>query len=310
MLKDLMKNHSKFNVSQISFGGASLSGNGAGYGFGDISPKESLILLHSALGAGINIIDTAPIYGFGESEIRIGKAIKDRRDKAHIISKSGVSWHENKRVNMTNNPKEALKQLEESLIRLNTDYIDTYMVHWPDKKVDLLETLDVYLKAQKEGKIKYIGLCNTTNAELSKAQAYCNIDIIQSEVNIFNNQISNLDNLQNAMTMSWGTFDKGIISGSVAKDRTFDKSDCRSWAPWWKKSNWKEKVDKISKLNNFVKDTEFNLISFALGYNLSFVDTAICGFKNEKQLDQILKAMDSLPSLALIKEGMDYAHIK
>jgi myo-inositol catabolism protein IolS len=297
------------DVSRLSFGGASLSGEGAGYGFGEISTKESINLLHKSFSCGISIVDTAPIYGFGESEVRIGKAISGRRDSVHVISKSGVSWHENMRVNMTNNPEVALKQLHESLTRLNTDYIDTYMVHWPDKNVDLLETLDVYLMAQKQGKIKHIGLCNTTNAEILKAKTHCKVDIIQSEVNLFNNQISNLDNSQSAMTMSWGTFDKGIITGSVTKDRVFDKSDCRSWAPWWKKSNWKEKVDKIEKLKDFVKDTDYSLISFALGYNLNFVDTAICGFKNEEQLDEILKAVNSLPSLTLIKKGMEYAGI-
>ena len=204
-------------VSRISFGGASLSGEGAGYGFGNISSNESIDLLHKSIDFGINIIDTAPIYGFGESEIRIGKAIKDRREKVSIISKSGVTWHENMRVDMTNNPKVALFQLEESLRRLNTDYIDIYMVHWPDKNIDLLETLEVYITAQKAGKIKHIGLCNTTNAEIIKAKEVCNIDVLQSEVNLFNNHISNLDNSQDAVTMSWGTFDKGIITGSVTR---------------------------------------------------------------------------------------------
>ena len=298
-----------FELSRISFGGASLSGEGAGYGFGNISSNESIDLLHKSIDFGINIIDTAPIYGFGESEIRVGKAIKDRREKVRVISKSGVTWHENMRVDMTNNPKVAIFQLEESLRRLNTDYIDIYMVHWPDKNIDLLETLEVYITAQKAGKIKHIGLCNTTNAEIIKAKEVCNIDVLQSEVNLFNNHISNLDNSQDAVTMSWGTFDKGIITGSVTKDRKFEKSDCRSWAPWWKKSNWKEKVDKISRLEEFVKTTDFNLISFALGHNLEFVDTATCGFKNDLQLNQILNAMDSLPSIDLIKKGMKYAGI-
>jgi aryl-alcohol dehydrogenase-like predicted oxidoreductase len=292
------------NLSKITFGGASIAGLGGGYGFGDISETDSIRLVHQSIEAGINCFDTAPIYGFGESEIRIGKAIKDRRDKVTITSKSGVSWHENMRVDMTNDPSVAAKQLEASLTRLNTDYIDIYMVHWPDKRVDIRKTLEVFQQAQALGKIKKIGLCNTNFSELALANQVCNVSVVQSELNIFNDQVSLLNLDENILKMSWGTFDKGIITGNVSLDRKFDKSDCRSWAPWWKKSNWKDKVLKIEKLNEIIKNMDLDLVTLAVKYNLNIVDTAICGFKNEMQLSQIIKAMESKVKISQIQKAL------
>lgn len=303
------EDHKDFNISRICFGGASVSGEGAGYGFGNISKNESIKLIEESFEVGINIFDTAPIYGFGESEKRIGLALKAKRDKVHIISKSGVSWHDNRRVDMTNDPVIAKKQLEQSLRRLNCDYIDTYMVHWPDTRVDLRSTLEVYTKAKEKGLIKNIGLCNSSPSEIKKAKKVCDLSFIQSEVNLFNDQISNLIPLSDALTMSWGTFDKGIITGRVSLDRKFDKSDCRSWAPWWKKSNWKEKVLKIEKLKCFAQSHEIDLVSFALGHNLNIVNSAICGFKNSEQLNSIIKCLDNLPNEKIILNGLKYAKI-
>src|SRR5690606_12662881 len=100
---------------------------------------------------------TAPIYGFGLSEERFGAYLPK---EAFIISKSGVDWHANKRVNMTNDPFVTERMLNESLKRLKRDSIDLYMIHWPDSRVDIRLPLEVLARAQKAGKIKYIGLCN------------------------------------------------------------------------------------------------------------------------------------------------------
>ena len=122
-------------MEKIGFGAASLSGAGGGYGFGRSEAAQDLI--DYAFELGIKYYDTAPIYGFGQSELELGKAIKHIREKVKIISKSGVSWHDTKRVNMTNDPEITLKMFEESLRRLDTDFIDIYMIHWPDKKIDI-----------------------------------------------------------------------------------------------------------------------------------------------------------------------------
>ncbi len=286
----------------IGFGGASISGEGAGYGFGDISEGDACSLLKYAFERGVKLFDTAPIYGFGESERRMGKAFKDIREKVFIISKCGVSWHDSKRVNMTNDPKETQKMLHDSLKRLNSDYIDHYMIHWPDSRVDIRKTMEVLAKAKLEGKIKSIGLCNSNRDEFEKASEIDEILSLQSELNIF--ERGSLDSVlpiarENDLSfMSWGTLDKGILTGRVNSKRKFDKSDCRSWAPWWKSIDKDSRYKKMEIISKILSEFEMSPISLALGFNLSNknVDAVLCGGRNQTQWDGLIDSLENLPT--------------
>lgn len=279
----------KKSLKDIGFGGAGLSSSGGGYGFGKI--ESEIDLVHEAVDVGIEIFDTAPIYGFNQSEITLGLALKNLREKVKIVSKSGVTWHPNMRVDMSNDAKTTQKMLEQSLINLNTDYIDIYMVHWPDAKTDIRYPLEVLAKAQIEGKIHSIGLCNTNLEDLTKALEMVKVEYLQSECNLFNNPLRELKTIiteNNIRTMGWGTFDKGILTGSVTKNRNFQKEDARSWAPWWKKSNWKDKVDLVEKLQ---ASTEYPMRDIALQYASSQVDLPLCGFKSSTHIENTKKAI-------------------
>lgn len=297
----------------LAFGGAAISGEGGGYGFGDVSEGEAIDLLHLAHDLGMRIFDTAPIYGFGHSEKRMGMAFKAKREKVFIVSKSGVSWHENKRVDMNNDPKIAQKMLEQSLRDLQSDYIDLYMVHWPDSKFDIRRTLEVYAKAKDQGKIKHIGLCNTNISELEKAAEIEKVEVVQSEFNFF--QTKPKQELFPYLTeksisfMSWGTLDKGILTGRVHSKRTYDKSDCRSWAPWWKNSDNASKFKVMSELWPKLDSLNHTGLELALGHNLSQpeLDVAICGAKNTEQLTSLFKALGNLPRKDFLDECAELA---
>lgn len=284
--------------SPFGFGGAAISGEGGGYGFGEITERDALALLEKAYERGIKLFDTAPIYGFGLSEKRIGKAFKSNRENVFIVSKSGVSWHSSKRVNMTNDVKIAQKQLEQSLKDLKTDYIDLYMIHWPDDKVDIRESMEFLLKAKDKQMIKHIGLCNTNQSELDLALEVGSVDVIQSQFNVFERE--GLESLRESLKkqeisfMSWGTLDKGILSGRVTPSRTFDASDCRSWAPWWKQVDHSFKYEFVKKITPLLDQMSLSLLDFSLGHNLFYeeLDCFLCGAKNELQLENIQRSVD------------------
>ncbi len=293
-MKRLLKKFEK----RIGFGGASISGEGGGYGFGHITEDDSLRLLRHAFERGIQVFDTAPIYGFGISEERIGKAFAQNREHVFLISKSGVSWHENKRVNMTNDPKETQKMLESSLRRLRSDYIDLYMIHWPDKNVDIRRPMEVLAKAKQKGQIKSIGLCNTFYEDFVKAKEIDRIEVVQSEFNFFERENESLFSWlteESISFMSWGTLDKGLLSGRAHKLRKFDSQDCRSWAPWWKKSAKDEKWKFVENLLESRGFSKLDLLKLALGFNFSheIIDILLVGCRSEKQLDQIIELADS-----------------
>lgn len=282
-------------VHPITFGGASLSGSGGGYGFGEISNDQAKSLLDFAFEMGLNLFDSAPIYGFEQSEKTLGEVFKSRRDKVHFISKSGVSWHHTKRVNMTNDPKTTQKMLEQSLRNFQSDYIDLYMIHWPDKNIDIRKPMEVLAKAKLDGKILHIGLCNSNSEDLAKALEIEKIEVLQSESNLFNiaafDSMSELIEQDNIATMGWGTFDKGILAGSVKVGRQYDKVDARSWAPWWKKGPLKEKLQLAQKVSEYLKPYDLNLIDISINlHKHTQVNTPIIGAKSIAQLESALSS--------------------
>jgi myo-inositol catabolism protein IolS len=286
-----------FRVSCLGFGGAAISGEGGGYGFGEISETDAIDLVKRAYDLGINLFDTAPIYGFGESERRMGKALRSIRDKVWIVSKSGVSWHPNRRVNMSNDPKITLNMLEQSLRDLNTDYIDLFMIHWPDQRVDIRRPMEVLAKAQHEKKIRFIGLSNTFPDDFLKASEIAKVEILQAEYNAFTRypeeELWPLLKSHHLGFMSWGTLDKGILTGRVSDEkRKFDSSDARSHAPWWKGQDRSWKYQVVEKLKPVLDEFEVTPLQMCVGYVLSQpqVSTALCGARTVSQLEGLAAA--------------------
>ena len=277
------------NFSTLGFGGAAISGEGKGYGFGDIAESDAIEILLKAFDEGVNIFDFAPIYGHNMAEVRAGKAFRLHREKVYLVSKSGVDWHDNGRVNMSNDPKIAMKMLDQSLKNFQSDYIDIYMVHWPDSRVDIRRPLEVLYNAQEKGKITHIGLCNTNALDLQKAKEVCPVDVIQMEASLFK-QDSFLELAphveEGMLTLGWGTFDKGILAKTVNEDRKFDSNDCRSWAPWWKKGDWKKKVKFVQELASNLKLTSEDLAHGAFSCSQELVDVSLCGMRSFEHLER------------------------
>jgi len=286
------------SIHPLSFGGAALSGEGGGYGFGDISEADSIELVRYAYESGVRVFDSAPVYGFGLSEKRLGLALKAVREECVLISKSGISWHENKRIDMSNDPKLAEKMLLQSLKSFNTDYIDLYFIHWPDERVDIRKPMEVLAKYKEKGVIKHIGLCNTTLEDLEKASEIEKVEVVQSEYNLFNRSVENevfpylID--KGLDFMSWGTLDKGVLTGLYDLKRVFDDSDCRKKSPWWKKSDVEKKVELVNNCKKYLEGKDYNFIDLAISFNLHNIaqGTVLCGVKNKSRLDSIMNSID------------------
>ncbi|MCB9095884.1 MAG: aldo/keto reductase [Halobacteriovoraceae bacterium] len=300
-LADIIESHKKelgpiqFKVSPLSFGGAAVSGEGGGYGFGHVSEKEAIDLIRYAYDIGINLFDSAPIYGYGLSEKRIGKALKDVREKIFLTSKSGVSWHKDSgRINMTNDPVITEAMLTQSLKDLGTEYIDLYFIHWPDKNVDIRKPMEVLARYKEKGVIRHIGLCNTNVEDLEKAREISKIEVVQSEYNLFNRDVEKevlpYCEEKDIAFMSWGTLDKGILSGNYNIKRQYDDVDCRRKAPWFKKSDVEKKVELVEEAQKFLDDHELTFLHLAIAFNLNAdpVKTVLAGPKRADQLNDLV----------------------
>lgn len=308
---DRSRSMQDFPKFPIAFGGAAVSGEGMGYGFGQIDEKTSIKLLQKAYESGIEVFDTAPIYGFGLSEKRIGKALKSVREKVFYVSKSGVTWDQNQRVDINNDPKICQKMLETSLKDLETDCIDLYMIHWPDPRIDIRKSMEYLSRAKENGKIRYIGLCNTNVDDFNKASEIDGINAIQDVWNAFTwkHTMDRYEFLKDKKIykMGYGTFDKGILTGRVDENRKFEREDCRSWAPWWKKINKKRKFELVKELQEVLHKYEISLRDFALQFSLvkeNFLDVALVGFRSIEQLDTGLKSLKNKIDKKVMQEIM------
>lgn len=298
-----------FYVTEISFGGGSISGEGGGYGFGHIGEDHAISLLHAAFEKGINLFDTAPAYGFGLSEKRIGKSFAKKRDGVFLVTKGGITWDDNKRIRIDNSPKVIKKMLDQSLKDLRTDYVDLYMIHWPDKNVDIRKPMEYLSKAKDEGKIRSIGLCNSFPEDILKAFEIDQVSILQSEFNLFNSKAKDelfaIMNEKNIGFMSWGTLDKGILTGRVTPERRFDNVDARSYAPWWKNEDKTPKFKAMEKIHPLLRETNHSGLELALGYVLQFneLSTALCGVRSLEQLESAVNALNNLPDKTIVEKA-------
>lgn len=233
------------------FGGASLAGNGGGYGFGDLSKTQSFELLDCAEALGVKVFDLAPIYGFGNAHQVLSEWTQSGgRSRGHyfIIDKYGVDWHPSRRVNMDTSFYCAEKMLNQSLNWLKTDYLDLFLLHWPDDQGEWLKTWERAQAFVDDGRVRYLGLCNVNLEQLKQALKIARPEVVQGEWSLFAPQHEELIGFCQELGIlfdAWGVLMKGILPGSVYSGRHFSKNDARSWAPWWKKSKPEEQIKKL-----------------------------------------------------------------
>src|SRR5580658_91650 len=161
-----------------------------GWMWGGTDEGESIRTIHAALDKGINLIDTAPVYGFGVSEEIVGKAIEERgqREKVFIATKVGLEWH-NGSISRNSSPGRIRQEVQDSLRRLRTDYIDIYQVHWPDLAVPIEETARTMQALCDEGLIRAIGVSNYSPEQMERFISVSELHTVQSPYNLFEREI-------------------------------------------------------------------------------------------------------------------------
>lgn len=148
--------------------------------------NTSIRMIHAAIDQGINFFDVAPVYGWGVSETILGKALKEDglRNKVLIASKGGLLWNEKHQTQNNLSRDSLLKEIDDTLARLQTDHVDIYQMHWPDPNVPLEETAEALNIMKKAGKIRYVGLSNFSQADVEQMMEYISVDCQQGLYNM------------------------------------------------------------------------------------------------------------------------------
>ena len=197
-----------------------------GWMWGGTDEAESIATIRAAVEHGINVVDTAPVYGFGRSEEIVGKAIAEAqlRSKVVIATKTGLEWQDGKVFRNASRTR-IMQEVEDSLRRLRTDYIDVYQVHWPDPLVAIEETAEAMLTLFKQGKIRAIGVSNFSIAQMERFRRVAPLHVLQPPYNLFERGIE-ADVLpycarNGIATFGYGALCRGLLSGRMRANTAF-----------------------------------------------------------------------------------------
>lgn len=230
-----------------------------GFMWGGSDEKEAIQTIHAAFDEGINLIDTAPAYGFGQSEEIVGKAVQQygERDRVILATKSGLDWKQ-EQLYLDGSRERIIKEVDDSLKRLNTDYIDLYQVHWPDPLVLIEETAEAMKDLYDAGKIRAVGVSNFSPEQMDTFRAAAPLHTVQPPYNMFEREIEQ-DILpyaqdQGLTTLLYGSLCRGLLSGKMNEDYTFKGDDLRKRDPKFQKPRFKEYLEAVRKLDEFANE--------------------------------------------------------
>src|SRR5262245_39724700 len=213
-------------VSRIGLGTWAMGG----FQWGGADDDESVRTIHAALDLGINLIDTAPAYGFGHSEEVVGRAIAERggRDRIVIATKVGLE-RRGDALFRNGTRRQIFEEIELSLARLRTDYIDLYQVHWPDPLTPYEETAEALRDLKRDGKIRAIGVSNYSIEQMERFRSVAPKASAQPPLNLFERE-AEVDIIpwcraHDMSTLTYGALCRGLLSGAIGKDTQFPGDD-------------------------------------------------------------------------------------
>jgi aryl-alcohol dehydrogenase-like predicted oxidoreductase len=236
-------------VSRVAIGTWAIGG----WMWGGSEEKESIDTLRAALDQGITLVDTAPVYGFGRSEEIVGKALTaSLRSHAIIATKVGLEWRD---ANVFRNASRAriTREVEDSLRRLRTDYIDIYHVHWPDPLVPMEETASAMRSLYEQGKIRAIGVSNFSVAQMDAFRRVAPLHVLQSPYNLFERGIEDeilpYCRRNNIAVLGYGALCRGLLSGRMRRDTAFSGDDLRRNDPKFQQPRFAQYLGAVQRLD-------------------------------------------------------------
>jgi aryl-alcohol dehydrogenase-like predicted oxidoreductase len=230
-----------------------------GWMWGGTDEEESVRTIRAALDKGINLIDTAPAYGFGRSEEIVGRAIEEsgKRDQVILATKVGLEWQDGD-VFRNSSRDRILLEIEDSLRRLRTSHIDIYQVHWPDPLVPIEETAETMSLLYRQGKIRVIGVSNYSPEQMELFRAVAPLHTDEPPYNLFERQIEQdvlPFALQNGInTLTYGSLCRGLLSGKMKLDTQFDGDDLRKVDPKFQPPRYAQYLQAVERLDRFAQD--------------------------------------------------------
>jgi aryl-alcohol dehydrogenase-like predicted oxidoreductase len=301
--------NSGLNISEITFGAWAIGG----WMWGGADRDDAIAAINKCLDLGITTFDTAPVYGFGVSEEILGEALSGKRNEVQILTKYGLIWDDTKgdlhmdskdnegkdiKIYKHASRKSIIKDCEDSLKRLRTDYIDLYQIHWPDKHTPIEESMEAVYSLIKEGKVKAAGVSNYNAEQMKTANESVPLACNQVPYSMVLRDIEKetvpyaIEN--NIGILAYSPLQRGLLTGKITKDYKFEEGDHRPATSFFK-------PDNLEKVNNFLQsikpiadDKGASLAQLVIFWTLHQpgITSALVGARNPKQVEENAKSVD------------------
>jgi aryl-alcohol dehydrogenase-like predicted oxidoreductase len=298
-------------LSEVTFGAWAAGG----WMWGGTERKDAINAIRVSYSLGVTSIDTAPIYGQGTSEEIVGEAIKGfPRDRFQLLTKYGMRWDLKKgdfAFSSKNNSGEnidiykyagkgsIIKECEDSLKRLGTDYIDLYQIHWPDATTPIAESMEAVSRLIEQGKVRYAGVCNYSAAQLAEAGKYITLASDQVAYSMVKRGIEAelipycLEN--NKSILAYSPLERGLLTGKMKPGHVFVPGDHRKEVSFFKEENLQRTDEFLELLKPLAAEKRLTLGQLVILWTLQQpgITIALVGARNAEQAIENAKAIDS-----------------
>lgn len=277
-----------------------------GGGYGSIEETEFIKAVNRALDIGINCFDTAQAYGFGASEKSLAKALGSRRKEAVITTKFGVGYKEAPNFRDSSR-KRVMESIDSSLAALNTDYVDVYMVHWPDVNTPFEETMHALDDLVQQGKVRAVGVSNFRLSQIETSMKTRRVDVAQYCWNMFDRRMQKeiypYCQQHGIGVMAYGSLAYGLLTGAFTEDTNFESDDWRArrgrmgginlFQHLFGPDYFPKNIRVVEELKSMAQRYGKSLPQFALRWTLSnpVVSTALVGCRNAAEIDENVGAL-------------------
>ncbi|PUZ27130.1 Predicted oxidoreductase [Chitinophaga costaii] len=313
---------SNVSVSAVTFGAWAIGG----WMWGGSEHKDAIKAIQTSIDEGVTSIDTAPIYGQGYSEELVGEALQGvNRDKVQVLTKFGMRWdlaspHGELAMKSKDNQGNAIdvykyagrdsviKECEDSLRRLRTDYIDLYQIHWHDSTTPIEETYEAVLRLQEQGKILEAGVCNYNVSQMKRAHAVIPLASNQVPYSMVEKGIEHevvpYAIRENIGILAYSPLQRGILTGKIRPGHVFAEGDNRGSTRSYQPENVRRINDFLAKIKPLAESKNATLGQLVIRWTIERpgISAALVGARNADQALQNARAVQ----VRLSSEEIDF----
>ena len=302
--------NSDLELSAITFGAWAAGG----WMWGSTDRNDAISAIRAGYDLGVTSIDTAPIYGQGESEEIVGEAVKEiSRDKIQLVTKFGMRWdlekgklamqskdNDGKNIDIYKyaGKESVIYECEQSLKRLGTDYIDLYQIHWADETTPISETFEAVSRLIEQGKVRYAGVCNYNVAQLKEADQTLEIISNQIPFSMVNRGVE-VETVpycieKNKSILAYSPMERGLLTGKMTSDYQFEEGDHRKGNKFFTPDSIQKTNAFLEKIKPLADEKNATLSQLVLRWTIERpgITIALAGARNEKQSVQNAEAIN------------------